>query len=267
MQRAAECRRVSTRRRAAWLALLVGGVASLTGCATKKDVRTLQTQLVAMQAHQDSAVQRLQQENRVLLDSLRKAMNITQNASGTSSYRFQQLETSLSQLQELVGQIMQASRDLTARLDRFETQQPGLVRPDSPSSEAGGGNAEEYYALGTEKLAEGAYGTARAAFQQLLREFRGHERAPDAQFQIGESYAAEKNYERAVTELEVVAEEWPGSERAPQALYRAGVIAADSLNPKQPRKARQLLERVVGTYGSSPSADLARTKLRRLPRS
>jgi tol-pal system protein YbgF len=115
-------------------------------------------------------------------------------------------------------------------------------------------------------MGEGAYGTAREAFQMLLREFRQHERAPDAQFQIGETYAAEKNYEQAVQELEIVAEEWPDSERAPQALYRAGIIAADSLSPKQPRKARQLLQRVVDTYGNSSSAGPARTKLRSVPR-
>ena len=49
---------------------------------------------------------------------------------------------------------------------------------------------------------------------------------------------------------------------APQALYRAGVIAADNL--KQRTKARELLNRVVNSYGSSPEADLARTKLRSL---
>ena len=68
-------------------------------------------------------------------------------------------------------------------------------------------------------------------------------------------------------ELEIVAEEWPDSERAPEALYRAGIIAADSLSPKQPRRARQLLQKIVDTYRNSPSAAPARRKLGSLPRS
>jgi tol-pal system protein YbgF len=201
----------------------------------------------------------------MLLDSLRKAMEMTQNASGSTINRFVQLENTLDKTQEMVGQVMEAARSLATRLDAFEAS--GGARQGGVSPAGGGGDAEEYYTLGTEKMGEGAYSTARAAFQQLLKEFHDSPRAPDAQFQIGETYAAEKNYEQAVRELEVVAEEWPGSERAPAALYRAGLIAADSLSPKQPRKARQLLQRIIDTYGSSPSAAPARTRLGRLPRS
>ncbi|NJD11419.1 MAG: outer membrane protein assembly factor BamD [Gemmatimonadetes bacterium] len=253
-------------RRGAWL-LLAGGLLAAAGCATKKDVRTLQWQLAAMQVRQDSALQVLQRESRILLDSVRKAMNITQDASGQTSHRFQQLEQTLAQTQDLVAQIMQSAQDLSTRLDNFSAQQPGPLRPGAGVGEAGGGTAEEYYALGTEKLGEAAYSTARAAFQQLLKEFPDHERAPDAQFEIGQTYAAEKDYARAVQELQIVAEQWPNSERAPEALYRAGVIAADSVKPKQPRQARQLLERVVGTFPNATVASRARTKLRSLPRS
>lgn len=252
-------------RAAGWL--LVAGLVSATGCATKKDVRTLQAQLAEMQLRQDSALQVLRRENRVLLDSVRKAMNITQDASGQTSHRFQQLEQTLSETQGLVAQLMQTAQDLAAKLDNFAAQQPGMARPGAAAPAPGGGTAEEYYTLGTEKLAEGAYSTARTAFQQLLKEFPDDQRAPDAQFQVGATYAAEKEYERAVQELQTVAEQWPSSERAPEALYRAGMIAADSVSPKQSRKARQLLEQVVGTYPRSPSANLARTKLRKLPRS
>jgi len=251
------------RSRAAWVALLVGGLASVTGCATKKDVRTLHLELLDMQARQDSAVRALQAENRMLMDSLRKAMNITQDASGQTSHRFQQLETTLQQTQDLVGQVMQMGQQLASRLDSFTgPAQPGLGGGVSGAGE----NQDTLYALGVQYMGEGSYSTARQAFQAVLAVSRTHERAPDAQFQIGETYAAEQEYERAVQELEVVGEEWPDSERAPQALYRAGLIAADSLSPKQPRKARELLQTVVDRYGSSPSAGPARTKLRSLPR-
>jgi tol-pal system protein YbgF len=138
------------------------------------------------------------------------------------------------------------------------------VQPVGPTGVSGGGNAQEYYDAGLEKMADGAYGTARRAFEQLLREFRTSELAPAAQYQIGEAYAAEGEHEKAVAELEKVAAEWPAVKEAPQALYRAGVIAADDL--KRTSRARELLNRVVNGYGQSPEAALARTKLRSLPR-
>jgi TolA-binding protein len=255
------------RRRAGVLAVPVAALVALTGCATKRDVRTLQLELATMQARQDSSLQVLQRENRMLLDSLRKAMNITQDASGQTSHRFQQLEQALAETQDLVGQVMQMGQQLAARLDSFGSQGPGGV-PGAPTSAPGqAGDAEELYTLGTEKLGEGAYSTARAAFQRLLSDFPQHERAADAQFQLGESYAGEKEYVRAVEELEKVPELFPAAERAPQALYRAALIAADNMSPKQPRKARELLNRLIDIYPDSPSAPLARTKLRSLPRS
>ena len=246
-------------RRATLAALLAGGILPLAGCATKKDVRTLQAELLAMQARQDSAMQALGRQNRQLLDSLRTAMAITQDVRGQTSHRFQELEQTLSQTQDLVAQVMEGMRSLMQRLEEVGAQ---TLRPSGPTGVSGGGEAQEYYDTGIEKLGEGAYGTARAAFQQLLREHRTSDLAPAAQYQIGETYAAEKEYERAVEELEKVAAEWPTAKEAPQALYRAGVITADNL--KQRTKGRELLNRVVSSYPESPEAGLARTKLRSL---
>lgn len=257
--RAAMIAPVTALRRGMVAVLLAGGLLPLAGCATKKDVRTLQAELAVMQVRQDSAIKSLERQNRQLLDSLRAAMAITQDVRGQTSHRFQQLEQTLDQTQDLVSQVMQATRDLMRRLEEFGPQSPQATGPTGVS---GGGDAREYYDTGIEKLSEGAHGTARRAFQQLLREYRTSDLAPAAQYQIGETYAAEQEYETAVSELEKVAAEWPTVKEAPQALYRAGVIAADNL--KQRTKARELLNRVVNSYGSSPEADLARTKLRSL---
>lgn len=258
---AAKRDRSPARRRAGLVLLLVGGLVSLTGCATKKDVRTLREELLQMQARQDSTLQLLQRQNRELLDTLRTAMSITQDVRGQTSHRFQQLEQTLDQTQDLVAQVMQSMQNLMTRLESVGAQAPAA---GGPTGVSGGGNAQEYYDLGLEKMADGAYGTARRAFEQLLREFRTSELAPAAQYQIGETWAAEEEYETAVTELEKVAAEWPAVKEAPQALYRAGVIAADNL--KRNSAARELLNRVVNSYRDSPEAALARTKLRSLPR-
>ena len=250
------------RRRAGLAVLLLGLLVPVTGCATKKDMRTLRDELVQMQVRQDSTLQLLQRQNRELLDTLRTAMSITQDVRGQTSHRFQQLEQTLDQTQDLVAQVMQSMQDLMTRLESVGGGRAPAAT--GPTGVSGGGDAQEYYDLGIEKLADGAYGTARRAFEQLLREFRTSELAPAAQYQIGEAWAAEGEHETAVTELQKVAAEWPAVKEAPQALYRAGVIAADNL--KRNTEARELLSRVVSGYPDSPEAELARTKLRSLPR-
>lgn len=248
-------------RRVLLVVAAAGVLLPLTGCATKRDVRTLQQEIAALRAQQDSVLSIIQRQNDRMLDSLRTAMSITQDVRGQTSHRFQQLEQTLAQTQALVGQVVQVSQELLNRLTSMPASQPGAAAPTGVS---GGGDAEEYYRLGLEKMGERAYTAARAAFQQLVREFPEDPRAPDAQFQIGELYYLDDEFDIAIRELERVAEQWPSADRAPAALYRAGVIAQER---DQPGRARELFNRVVNQYSGSSEAGLARTKLRSLPRS
>jgi tol-pal system protein YbgF len=260
MRCAAGRERAGARRRAVVLALLAGTTLVASGCATKRDVRTLQQEVAALRLQQDSLLTRIQQQNDRLLDTLRTSMSITQDVRGQTSHRFQQLEATLSQTQALVGQLMQMSQDLMNRLSNI----PAAPGPNIPRNVSGGGTAEEYYQLGLEKMGERAYTAARAAFQQLVSEFPEDARAPDAQFQIGELYYLADEKDLAIRELEKVAEQWPSAQRAPASLYRAGVIAQEE---EQNGKARELYNRVINQYSGSSEAGLARTKLRSLPRS
>ena len=150
------------RRRALLAVALVGGLVPLTGCATKRDVRTLQQEIAVMRMQQDSMLRSIQRQNEQLLDSLRTAMSITQDVRGQTSHRFQQLEQTLAQTQALVGQVMQVSQELMNRLSAMPAQS---ATPAQPGGVSGGGTAEEYYQLGLEKMGERSYTAARTAFQ------------------------------------------------------------------------------------------------------
>jgi tol-pal system protein YbgF len=252
-------RETGARTRAVPLAMIAGVLLLATGCATKRDVQSMQQEIIALRMQQDSVLTLIQRQNDRLLDSMRTAMSITQDVRGQTSHRFEQLDRTLAQTQALVGQIMQVSQELMNRLASTPAPAGG-----APAAGSGGGTAEEYYQLGLEKMGERAYSASRAAFQQLVGEFPDDPRAPDAQFQIGELYYIDDEFDRSIRELERVAEQWPSSERAPAALYRAGVIAQEQ---EQNAKARELFNRVVNQYSSSSEAGLARTRLRDLPRS
>src|SRR5690606_26651134 len=104
--------------------------------------------------------------------------------------------------------------------------------------------------------------TARLAFEQLVSEFPAHVRAPDAQFQIGESFYRDEAYDEAYEALERVAGEWQDAARAPAALFRAGAIAEER---REIERARRYYTQVRERYPDTEEARQAQAKLRSLP--
>jgi tol-pal system protein YbgF len=209
---------------------------SAPACATKKDVKQLRDEMLALQAHQDSLFRDVQRQNLQLLDtlreSLRESFTIQQDAAGQTSHRFQQLEQQLSRTEELMYQMQVLVADVIERLDR-QAQQPVMppLAVDSTGAPlvtgAEAGEAGEAYDSGMEKIAEGAFSTARLAVELVIEQFPNHPLAPQAQYQIGQTYVNEGNPERAIEALEQVEARWPGSPRAAAALLQAGMLAED----------------------------------------
>jgi tol-pal system protein YbgF len=228
----------------------------LGGCAMKSDIRTIREDLQVMQQRQDSVLLEIQRQNTLLLDSVRTTMALTVDARGTTANQLRQFEQNVRELGQLVEQIMGSLGRIEQRLATLE-QRPvaGAVAP-------GGGTAEQYYATGVQKLSERSYTAASMAFEQIIAEYPQHERAPDAQFQLGETYYLQEQYEDAYAALEAVAEQWPDAPRAPAALYRAGAIAEEQ---RQFDRARTYYERVRERYPESEEARQAQQRLRGLP--
>lgn len=234
-------------------------------CAMKSDIRMLQQDMLVMQQHQDSVLRELQRQNRLLLDSVRTTISLTQDARGTTANQLRQFDQSLARFGELVSQVMGSLNRIEQRLTALE-QRPAAQAPGGGSGSSGGagGTAEEYYGTGMEMMQQGSYATARMAFQQLVQEFPTHERAADAQFQIGQAFYHEGQFQEAYAALELVPAQWPQSARAPAALFRAGAIAEER---RGFIRARGYYQQIVDKYGRSEEAAQARQKLRTLPRS
>jgi tol-pal system protein YbgF len=119
------------------------------------------------------------------------------------------------------------------------------------------------YELALQKLDEGAFTTARITFESIISQYPQDARAPDAQFQIGETYAKEGNAARAIEELRKVEANWPNSPRAPAALYRAAFLAEESQDAPL---ARELYELIRRRYPGSDESRLAEQRLRQIGR-
>lgn len=257
--------RVAGRRGLRAATLLLAGVVVASGCATKKDLKLLREEVLALQARQDSLF-RLQEANyRMLLDTVRVSFDIQRDAAGQTSHRFLQLEDQLSRTEELLTQMQLMVSDLINRLNRPDPVATA-VPPVGATGQSGGattpvvaaGEAREAYESGMARMAEGAFSTARQAFLFILQEHPNDSIAPDAQFQIGMTYKAEANPEQAIAAFEKVEANWPQHPRAPEALLQA-CITADEQGDRG--RARKYMEMLGARYPNSQEYQLARQRV------
>lgn len=232
----------------------------LAGCATKRDLRDLRAEVVALQLRQDSLFQVLERQNALLLDSVSGNREIILNTRGDLARQLLAMEDQLVQIQELTGQsqrrINELRQQMESRADELQEPASGTATAPAPS----GNDPEQLYQVGRQQLERGNARTARQAFEMIISGHATHRLAPDAQFSIAESWVQE-DPARALREFERVQELFPSSPRAPAALYRAGVIARDRTDTA---KAREYFQRVVRGYPGSEEARAASEALSRL---
>jgi TolA-binding protein len=261
-----------SRRRAALAAALLP---FLGGClATQRDVRDLRAQVDQVRAGQDQQTRTLaeiQRQTQRMLDSL-TSQNV--RARGDLANRMLQLERQLVQIQELTGQGQQQvaalRQQMNARAEELARQQQDSARDDTaaapPSTPAGPApavNADDAYSAALAAYRRGSLLTARAGFEEYLRDAPQGRYAPDAQLYIAETFAQGRDPARAVAAFGRVAELYPSSPRAATALYRQGQVELARGNRTA---ARTAFTRVVRAYPRAPEADQARAEIARMDR-
>jgi TolA-binding protein len=241
------------------LLLVAGGALSLTGCATKKDLRDLRYEIMEMQVRQDSLFNEF---GAAVMDTLQSSHQLMLRIRGDLGNQLLAMEQQLIQIQELTGQGQRQLNDLRQQwLARTQVTDEVPAPEGAVATTMGEGEVEQTYGLGRQKLQEGAITTARSAFASIRSGAPTHPLAPEAQIQIAETYVAEKNFERAYQEFERVIELFANSPQAPTALYRAGLLAKEE---GKTSKARTYFSRVQSGYARSDEAKLAGEELRRL---
>ena len=245
------------RRAARSLAAGLCAAVVVSGCATKKDLKQLRDEIVVMQARQDSLFREMQRQNRMLLDTIRTAFVMQADAQGQTSFRFNELANQVSRTEEVLVQLQTLVGQLMDRLNR-----PVPAASSQPGAPAGSsGDAADAYAMGMASMQEQSWAAARYAFETILTQFASDPVAPDAQYQLAETFAAEGDTVRAVAELEKVEANWPRAPRAPTALLRAGVLSEESGNKSA---ARNFYNRVIQQFPGKDEERIARDRLNRL---
>jgi tol-pal system protein YbgF len=245
--------------------LLAAALLPLAACvATKQDVEELRLDMTAQRAHQDSLFRALISRTEAMLDSL-SDQNV--RLRGDFANRLLAIDRQLVQIQELSGQNQAQLSGLRQQIEqsageaRRAQEAAAAAARDNPGGDEEAGDPQELYDAALGALRRGSVGTARSGFEELLRSNPQHRLAPDAQYNIGQSYEQAREPANAITAYARVVELYPTSPRAPAALLRMGRLELGRGNRTQ---ARTHFNAVVSRYARSTEAGEARTELQRM---
>lgn len=258
--------------------LLLVALLPLGACfATRSDMRVLQGDILTLRqegARADSArarqVAMIASSLGMVADSLRETGTRLSRYQGENRGEFRSVAQQLLQLQELVGQSQLVIQRLRAENEaRLQQQAPQVAPapvsstdtskgPPQPVPQANPG-PNQLFQDGLAQARRGSYGTAQAAFEELLRLYPSSDVAPEAQYYLAEAYEADGKTAQADTAFMAVATQYPKSAKASTSLYKLALSLA-----RRGRKAdaRSMMDRVVREYPRNDEADLAAEWLR-----
>ncbi len=268
--------------------LLLAPVALLavSGClASKGDIRLLQDDLTSMRAEQaqqaraqEQARARADSSARQRLDSAITTLAVLKDSIAMLSQRFANYQANSSQAMYAMGQQLitlenragMSQRQIQDMVSQLETQHDQMAagtgaapagKGDTAAAPVGPGPAQ-LFTLGRDQFNNGAYATARQAFDSLLVHFPTYLGAATAETYIGQTYEREGNTAAADSVYQLVVQKYPQSPDAPTALYKHALIL---LTNGKTADARTALERIVRQYPNSDVATLAADRLSKLP--
>ncbi len=245
------------------LLLVAALLVPLAACATKRDMRDLQTEFRELNARQEALLRELQRDQRTTRDSVRALSGEFAEHRAQVGGQFRAMEDLILRVQELAGLSQQELAGLRDQMARQRTQ--GGFEPGFPGGgevpTGGGGVADDIYEAAMTQLRRGGYTSARLGFEDLIERFPNHRLTPHARYHLADVAAQEGDAEEALRLFQQVGEFHPDSDRVPDALYRVGMIHRDR---GETSRAREAFDRVVNTWPDSPAADLARDALRQL---
>ena len=270
----------------------------LSGCATQRDVMTLDDRLVQSEQRYTEAEQKnkkleakleeyrnaREQHDKELrsntagqnatIDQLQEEIRILKGKLEETDYLLTQKIKAFAELSEK-REIKLTSIDKTASLnkDRIERLEQYLdfdstapIHKRKPVSKKTSQKQVKHkltendvYRSAKQAYDKGDFNTAREGFQKLLKEFPKSENADNAQFWIGEIYYREKWYEKAILEYQKVIEKYPKGNKVTASLLKQG-FAFFNLGDKS--NARLILSELIKKYPKSNEAKIAKRKLK-----
>ncbi|MCU0561025.1 MAG: tol-pal system protein YbgF [Desulfobacterales bacterium] len=268
---------------------MVIGVLILGGCATRRDVHTIDTRISEMELrdaeerrrredfarNREATEQALRQQaasTRAQIDEVREEMRAL-------SGRIEELEHALRQQprpagdaadrprEEKLARLEEANAQTAQRLARMEQHlklEPlaapaSKIKPEVAAPRMA--TEAELYTKARQSFDQGHMGAARKGFEEFLVSYPSSDNADNAQFWIGETFFQEKSYEKAILEYQKVIEKYPRGNKVPAALLKQGLAF---LSLKDRVNSRLIFEELVRKYPNTSEAKAAADRLKEL---
>jgi tol-pal system protein YbgF len=259
-----------------WAVLSIAALA-FAGCATKGDLRTLQTEfrseMRAIAERQDSMLAELRLQTAIMQDTLRTQSDQLFDFRGQIATQLQAIAQSIARLEAISGENQRgimSVRDQLANMRRGTSSGPPLQMVDSAQLPSGatpetlpgtGGNAEQLYNVAREQHNRGSFATAQRAYEDFLEQYPSHPFAADAHWYLADVLVQLERPEDALERLQEIPTLFPTAPRVPEALYRVAVLQREAGDEDE---ARTTLERIINTYPDAGITFLAREMLEEL---
>jgi tol-pal system protein YbgF len=270
----------------------------LSGCATQKDMTSVDTRLTEMELrnaearknrddikyqvdeyskmreNMDRELRRQSASLRALIEELREEIRILNGRLEEYDFALKQQQKGVDSFQSknetVSNQLMETTTKNDQRIARLEnylnlesagkpTKVVPVVTPPAQAKASKKNGEEEIYKLGKQAFDQGDSDTAKKHFQELIKRFPKSENADNAQFWIGEIYYREKWYEKAILEYQNVIEKFPKGNKVPAALLKQG-LAFQNIGDKA--NSRLILEELIKKYPKTNEAKIAREKIK-----
>jgi len=250
-----------------------------------RDVSLLQDQIRSLQRSQDEKMAALTVLLQQALDAANKAntaVAVLQNALNDRLGEQQKsvggtvagVGNKVDQMAEEFRGLREAINDLNTRMGKFDaklTDISNAVRtittPSAPPTSTGGGSApggplpsaDDLYNNAFRDMMGGKTDLAMQEFQDYLKYFHQTDRAPNAQFYIGDLYLRAGDTDNAIKSFDAVLEQYSENNKTPDAHY---MKARALFQAGQKTAAAKEYCEVVRRYPASDFATKSKTALR-----
>lgn len=161
--------------------------------------------------------------------------------------KFKEINDKITDLQ---NKLAQTSPQSIQNVSNKETEQKKTA--ETPKK------VKEIYDSAHIDIKEKKYASARAKFEEIVKNYPDFELLPNSYFWIGETYYSEKKYEDAILAYEEFLKKYPKHEKAPGAMLKEGMAF---LELKDKKTAKVVFERVIERYPKSKEAEIAQQKI------
>lgn len=237
---------------------------------TKEEIIQLQTDVVQLQTKIVDLQRTMDTQTRAMRDLLTQIKDDLGNTSASVRDIRKQLANQQGEMDVSVRDIAKKVTSLGEKLDetnqrltilgdQISKQQLKEVRPDGnqPGAE-GAPQADKLYDNAYKDFLQGNFELALDGFQKFVRYYGRTDKAPEAQYYIGESLYAMKRFGDAIKAYDEINSNYPAAPVNAPALFKAGNSFMELGNRNE---AISRYQAVVEKFPEAPEASLAKKRL------